>query len=83
VKHQPQQLRAGQLHRESAQQVVGIQIADILGADDHAGEYRDHSRADHRVPANDIRGDAQILQFGIGDLAVDLRQRFESAHGEQ
>ena len=36
---QPQQLRPGQLHRQAAQQVVGILVADVRGADDHAGEH--------------------------------------------
>ena len=25
----------------------------------------------------------QVLQFGISDFAIDLRQRFEAAHGKQ
>ena len=56
--------------------------ANAVG-NDHAGEQRDHAGADHRVDADDVAGDLQVLQLGIGDFAIDLRQRFEAAHGEQ
>ncbi len=82
VEREAQQVRPGQVHREAAEQVVHVFAADRVG-NDHAGEQRDHAGADHGVDADHVAGVAQVLQLGIGDLAVNLRQRFESAHGEQ
>ena len=83
VEQQLQQLRTGEVHGQSAEEVVGIQIADVTGADDHGGHHGDDAGADHCVPAHDIRGDAQILHLRIGDLAIDLREGFKSTHGEK
>ena len=55
----------------------------IVVRNDHAGEHGDHAGADHGVPAHHVGGDPQILQLGIGDFAVDLRQRLKSAHRQQ
>ena len=79
---QPQQIRPAEIHGQAADQVVEVLGALRIG-NDHAGEHRDHAGADHRVPADDIGGDAQILQLGIGDFAIHLRQRFKSAHRQQ
>ena len=59
-----------------------VVLPDAVG-DDHHGEQRDQPGRDHRVGADDVGRDLQILQLGRGDLAVDLRQRLEAAHGQQ
>ena len=82
MEQKPQQLRSSQMHRETAQQVVHVLRTHRI-RDDHSGEQRDHTGADQRVDADQSARAPQILQLGVGDLAVDLRQRFEPAHREQ
>ena len=82
MEHQPQDVRPAQIHRQPADQVGDVLPADVIG-DDHAGEQRHHSGADHRVTAHQVGGDAQILQLGVSNFAIHLGERFKSAHRQQ
>ena len=47
------------------------------------GERCGYAGAEHSEHTYYRGGDLQILQFRIGDLAVNLGQGFEAAHGQQ
>ena len=68
MKHQPQHLRPGQIHRQSAQQIVRSTCRTASG-DNHAREHGDHAGANHRVEADDIPRNAS------GSSASDRRSR--------
>src|SRR5262249_43276579 len=82
LKGQTQRFRSHQMHGES-----GEQVRDVVGTNrvrnDHAREKRDDTGTDNRKHANDGGRDLQVLEFGIRDLAVDLRQRLEATHRQQ
>ena len=76
------QLRPGQMHREAAEQIFDVlrRIASgiIIPASSVITPVRNHG-----VNANDVAGDLQVFQFRRCDLAINLRERFKTAHGEQ
>ena len=82
VKQEPQRNRAGEKHRQPADEIV-----EILGAlgvrDNHHGEERDQRGEQHAVNEDHESGSLQILELGISDLAIDLRQALLAAHGQQ
>ena len=82
VEQQAQRQRADQVHGKAADQVVQKLRPGRIG-NDHHGEERDQRREEHAVDEDHAAGALQILELGMGDFAVDLRQRFEAAHGEQ
>ncbi len=82
MKAETQHVRPAEVHRKAADEIVEVLGADIVG-DDHAGEHRYHAGANHCIPAGDIRRDPEVLEFRGSDFAVNLGQRFESAHRQQ
>ena len=82
MEHQAQQRRSGQVHGETAQQVVDVLPAHAV-RDDHHREHRNHTGAEHGVDAHQVAGIHQVLHLRIGNFAVDLGQGLEAAHGEQ
>src|SRR5437762_13044634 len=79
MKGQPQQFRAGQMHGKTAEKMLGVIDSHGIG-NNHGGQEDDAARRNRGVGADDIAGDLQALQFGKFDLAIDLRQRFKTAH---
>ena len=79
MKGQPQQFRAGQMHGKTAEKILGVIDSHGIG-NNHGGQEDDAARRNRGVGADDIAGDLQALQFGKFDLAIDLRQRFKTAH---
>ncbi len=51
--------------------------------DDHYGEERNQAGEQHAIDENYAARAFQIFQLGMGDLAVDLRERFDPAHRQQ
>src|SRR5215469_15886789 len=54
VEQQLEELWTGQTHRQTAQQIIGVQSAYVVRTDDDAGEHGNHAGADDRVPAHDV-----------------------------
>src|SRR5439155_1764308 len=79
MKGQPQQFRAGQMHRKTAEKILGVIDSHGIG-NNHGGQEDDAAGRNRGVRADDIAGDLEALQFGKFDLAIDLRQRFKTAH---
>ena len=82
VERQAQGERADQVHGKAADQVVQKLGPRRIG-DDHHREERHQRGEDHAVAEDHPAGAFQVLEFGMGDFAIDLRQGFEAAHGEQ
>ena len=73
---------ADQEHREAADQVVQ-KLRPRRVRNDHHREERNQRREQQAVDENHEAGALQVLQLGMRDLAVDLRQAFLAAHGQQ
>src|SRR5581483_7637992 len=82
VEQQPQHGRSGEMRSQAAQQVVDVLAADRI-RNNHPREQRDETRAEHGVNTNNVAGILEILQFGVGDLAIYLSQCLEAAHGKE
>src|SRR5437764_9787835 len=82
MEEEAENLRSGKAHRQPADEVVHIRLPNVV-RDDHYGEQGDEPGRDNGVDANDIRGKLEILELRRSDLAIDLRQGFEAAHGQQ
>ena len=77
VEGEPQAERTDQVHRKAADQVVQkLRTGRIRN--DHHREERNQRREDHAVREDHPAGALQILQLGMGDFTVDLRQASRS-----
>ena len=69
------------IHGHAADQIPEVIWPDAVG-NDHHREKRDQRGEQQAVDENHQSGFFQILQLGMGDLAVDLRQGLFAAHGQ-
>src|SRR5436305_4364812 len=82
MKQQTSGKRSGKVHRKAADQVIQELWARGI-RNDHYSEKRYQRGEQHAVDEDHKTGALQILQLGIGNLAVDLRQALFAAHGKQ
>ena len=83
VKAHSRPQRAGQVHRQTADQVVDIQLRAHPVRNQHHGQERHHRGEQHAVKEDHETGLLEILQLGMRNLAVHLRQGFLAAHSQQ
>ena len=70
------------MHRQPADEVVGIVFhADFVGNQQH-GQKRDARRQHQAIEEDDERRLLEIAQLGRLDFAIDLGQRLLAAHGQ-
>ena len=82
VQQQPGQRRADDVHRQAADQIVGVVLhADFVGNQQH-GQEGDAGRQHQAVDEDDERRLLEIRQLRRFDLAIDLGQRLLAAHGQ-
>src|ERR1700757_5298307 len=81
VEQQLDALRPGQVHGEAADEISEVLRADAIG-NHHHREERHEGSEEQAVDENYQPGLLKILQLGMLDFAVDLRQSFFAAHGE-
>ena len=79
---QPQQQRAILIHGQAGDQVVFVNRDPHRVRNDHHEQQRREPGKDEAVNRDDDGGPLQVLQLGMGQLAVDLGQRFLAAHGQ-
>ena len=76
------QHRAHHVHGQAGNQVVLIDLRARPGGDQHGGQQRGAAGKDQAVDGDDDRGALQVLELGVLDLAIDLRQALLAAHGQ-
>src|SRR5579872_950005 len=81
MEEQPQTLRPGEIHGDAADQVGEILRPNLVG-DDHYREERNQRGKKKAVNENDEAGFFEILELGMLDFAIHLRQRLFAAHGK-
>ena len=82
VQQQPGQRRADDVHRQAADEIVGIVLhADFIGDQQH-GQEADAGREHDAVDEDDEGRLLEIGQLGRLDLAIDLGQGLLAAHGQ-
>ena len=80
VQQQPRPDRPDDVHRQAADQVVGVaRHADVVGDQQH-GQEADARREDQAVEEDDEGRLLEVLQLRRLDLAIDLGQRLLAAH---
>jgi hypothetical protein len=62
MKKKPENLRSGEIHREPADKVIHIPLANVV-RDNHYREKRDEPSGNNCVKANNIRRKLKVLQF--------------------
>ena len=68
-------------HGHAGDQVVLI-FNMLIEGNQHVGQQRGAAGEDEAVDSDDNRRPLQVLQLGVFDFAVDLRQRLLAAHGK-
>src|SRR5215469_1874053 len=81
LESEPQMVRADKIHRQAADQVAEVLGADRVG-NDHEREEGDAGGKDQAINKNDEAGLLQVAELGMLNFAVDLRQSFLTAHGQ-
>ncbi len=69
-------------HRQSGDQVVGVDVGPFVVGDEHGCQQRGPAGEDQAVDRDDDRRALQVLQFRVLDLAVHLSEALLAAHGE-
>ncbi len=77
-----QQHRAVLIHGQPGDQVVLVDRDANRVRDDHHEQQGGEPGEDEAVNRDDDGGALQVLEFGMGKLAIDLGQRFLAAHGQ-
>src|ERR1700736_3550576 len=78
---QPCPLGPDKKYGNSANEVSEISRPDVVW-NDHHGEKRYQRSEEQAIDEDHQAGFFQILQLGVGDLAVYLRQRLLATHGQ-
>src|SRR6266849_5287003 len=81
VKNEPHQERPLQIHRQAADQVFQIVLADVV-RNDHHRKKRDQRSEHQAVNENNQAGLLQVRKFGMLNFAVNLREGLFAAHGQ-
>src|SRR5439155_8524981 len=79
VKYQTGDKGPFEVHRQAADQVFEELLADAI-RNNHYGKKRNQGSKNQAVDKNDCAGLFQVGELRALDFAVDLRQRFLSAH---
>ena len=72
-------VRADKIHGQTADQVAEVLWPDGVW-NDHEGKERDARGKDQAVNKNNEAGLFQVAEFGVLNLAVDLREGFLATH---
>ncbi len=70
------------VHGQTGDQVVLIDVSALPRGDQHGGQKRCAASKDQAIDGNDDCRALQVLELGVLDLAIDLRQAFFAAHGQ-
>ena len=82
MKQQARQNRPDQVHRKPADQVIEKTLPRDV-RDDHHREEGNQRGEQHAVDEDHEAGAFQVLQLGVSDFAIHLRQALFAAHGQQ
>ena len=81
MEDQPHQKWAFQIHGQAADKIFQESLTHIV-RNDHYREERNQRSEHHAVDKDDQPGFFKIGKFGAFNFAIDLRERFFSAHGQ-
>ncbi len=82
VEQQLRPQRADDVHRQAADEVVGVVLHAHVGGDEQHGQEADAAGQHQAVEEDDEGGLLEVLQLRRLDFAVNLGQRLLAAHGQ-